>query len=376
MGKASVALVRVKEIESSVREAILLIGGMRRFVEPGNTVLIKPNLSYRGGLSTRSDICRALAKISLEAEAGKVVIGEGMLGESGPRPEHFEKLGYKKVADELGISLLNLNECEPVEVEIDGASVAKKVKISKPVLEADCLINVPIMKTHFLASVTLGLKNLKGCLSGYEKSKFHLINLHRAIADLNFAITPRLTVIDAVTAGEGMGPHFVDEVKMDLIIASDDNLAADIAGATVMGYEPREIQHLRIFARRKGKAVSLRDVQLVGLPIDGVRRSFVRPPQELDAPEGVEVIGNPACSGCICSLAYSFFLFRKNHELDRIKGYTFVIGRDSEVPEGKEKLFIVGNCAKDHKDRGIFAKGCPPSAENLPHALFKNLFKF
>lgn len=376
MEKTSVSLVRVKEIESSIREAISLIGGMKRFVQPGNSVLIKPNLSWRGGLSTRSDICRVIAKISFEAGAGKVTIGEGMLGESGPTPEHFEKLGYKRVAEELGVSLLNLNECEPVEVEIAGASVAKKVKISRPVLEADCLINVPIMKTHFLASVTLGLKNLKGCLSGYEKSKFHLIGLHKAIADLNFAITPRLTVIDAVTAGEGMGPHFADEVKMDLIIASNDNLAADMVGASVMGYDPREVEHLRIFARRRGRAISLQDVRLVGVPIDEVRRSFKRPPQELDLPEGVRLIQGHTCSGCICSLAFSFFLFRKNNDLDRIKGYTFVMGRDAEIPGGKERLFILGNCARDHKEKGIFAEGCPPSAENLPHTLFKKLFKF
>jgi len=187
-------------------------------------------------------------------------------------------LGYKKVVEELGVSLLNLNACEPVEVEIKEASVAKKVKISKPVLETDCLINVPVMKTHFLTSVTLGLKNLKGCLSGFEKSKFHKIGLHKAIADLNLAIIPKLTVIDAITAGEGMGPHFVDVIKMGLIIGSDDTLAADVVGATIMGNNPHEIEHLRIFAEREGRTTSLSDIHLYGIPIEDVKRSFKRPP--------------------------------------------------------------------------------------------------
>ncbi len=374
MERPSASIVRAGEAGTSVREAVSLIGGMERFVKSGDCVLIKPNLSWRGGLSTGAGICRALAELSIEAGAGQVVIGEGMLGESGPTPEHFEKLGYAEVADELGIGLLNLNECPSAEVEVKNAWVAKKVRVSRPVLEADCLINVPVMKTHFLASVTLGLKNLKGCLSGREKSKFHRIGLHKAIGDLNLLLAPRLTVIDAMTAGEGMGPHFVDEVEMGLIIASDDNLAADIVGASVMGYDPKEVKHLRVFAMRKQRSVSLSDVHLLGVPVDEVRRSFERPPLELSPPEGVHVIEGNTCSGCISSLAFSLFLFRKNAQLDRIRGYTFVMGLDAEVPEGADRLFIVGNCAEAHRGKGIFAEGCPPSAENLPYALFKSLF--
>ena len=377
MKKPRAGIVRVTEPGTAVREAVSLIGGMGRFVRKGGSVLIKPNLSWRGGLSTRPSVCRALAELSLDAGAGEVVIGEGMLGMSGPTPEHFEKLGYTRMAGELGIRLLNLNECESVDVEIPEALVAERVKVSRPVLETDCLINVPVMKTHFLTGVTLGLKNLKGCLSGHQKSRFHVIGLHKAISDLNRLIRPRLTMIDAITAGEGMGPHFTDEVKLGLLIAADDNLAADIVGATVMGYDPKEVLHLRIFARRTGRGRSVSDVRLSGVPIEEVTRPFVRPPQELEIPEGVRVIqGDKACSGCIGSLAFSFFLFGRNNHLDKIRGYTFVLGRDAEIPEEVEKLFLVGTCTQGHKDRGLFAEGCPPSAGNLPYTLFENRIGF
>ncbi len=375
MQKPSVSIVSVTDVEDSTREAISLIGGMERFVHPGQTVLIKPNLSWRGGMSTRSDLCGAIAKLCLEAGAKRVVIGEGMLGESGPTPEHFRNYGYTRVAEELGISLVNLNECEPVKVEIEGARVAKKVKISRMVLDADCLINVPIMKTHFLASVTLGLKNLKGCLSGHEKSKFHRIGLHRAIADLNMFLKPRLTVIDGITAGEGMGPHYADEVHLGLLVASDDPLAADIIGASLMGYDPREVAHLRILAGRMKRGLSLSEVHQVGVPLQEVKRNFQRPPQELDLPEEVGLVQGRTCSGCIGSMVFSIFLFKKNQHMDRIRGYTFIMGRGAELPKEAEKLFIVGNCAAAHKGKGIFAEGCPPSAENLPYTRFINLFK-
>ncbi len=81
MAKPFVSIVRASEIEHSARVAISLIGGIKKFVRAGETVLIKPNLSWRGGLSTRSDLCRAIAKAGLEAGAKKVVIGEGRMGE-------------------------------------------------------------------------------------------------------------------------------------------------------------------------------------------------------------------------------------------------------------------------------------------------------
>lgn len=377
MKKRLASIVRVAEVGVAVREAVSLIGGMDRVVRHGDSVLIKPNLSWRGGLSTRPSVCKALAQLAIEAGAGDVIIGEGMMGMSGPTPGHFEKLGYTKVAKELGVRLLNLNECGAVEVGIPNAQVANKVKVSRPVLETDCLINVPVMKTHFLTGVTLGLKNLKGCLSGHQKSRFHIIGLHKAISDLNSLIRPRLTMIDAITAGEGMGPHFTDEVKLNLIIAANDNLAADIVGASVMGYDPKEVLHLRTFARRMKRGLSLSDVQLSGVSVEKVTRPFIRPPQELEIPEGVRVIqGDSACSGCIGSLAFSFFLFERNNYLDKIREYTFVLGRDVEIPEDAEKLFLVGTCVQGIRDCSLFAEGCPPSAENLPYKLFENCIGF
>jgi hypothetical protein len=244
-------------------------------------------------------------------------------------------------------------------------------------METDCLINVPVMKTHFLTGVTLGLKNLKGCLSGHEKSSFHIIGLHKAISDLNHLIQPRLTIIDAITAGEGMGPHFTEEVKLGLIVAANDNLAADIMGATLMGYDPKEILHLSTFARRMKRKRSLSEIQMSGVSIEEAKQSFVRPPKELDVPEGVRVIqGKSACSGCIGSLAFSFFLFKKNNRLDDIQGYTFVLGRDADIPDDTDKLILVGTCTEAGKGCGLYAEGCPPSAENLPYKRFENCVGF
>jgi hypothetical protein len=137
-------------------------------------------------------------------------------------------------------------------------------------------------------------------------------------------------VIDAVTAGEGMGPHFVDEVKMDLLIASDDNLAADIVGASVMGYDPHEVT-MRIFAREKEGPSSRCSVVYMH---DEVKASSVllRTGQT-----NVQVI-----QGHTCAVAFLWpsFSFGKGNDLDRIKGYTFVMaGMLKYRKEGRDSSF-------------------------------------
>ncbi|MFQ6112195.1 MAG: DUF362 domain-containing protein, partial [Nitrospinota bacterium] len=262
---------------------------------------------------------------------------------------------------------INLNEDEPLEVEIPGARVAKKVIVSRSALEADAIINVPIMKTHFLASVTLGMKNLKGCLIGHEKSRFHILGLHRASADLNLLLKPRLTLIDATVAGEGMGPHWGEDIRLDLVLAGDDPLATDVAGAALMGYRAEEVDHLRLFAQKEGRSLSLKSIELLGEPISEVRREFKRPPARLEVPRDVRLISGEPCCGCIGSLMVSFHLFEKNGDLDILRDYTIVVGPKAELPADYEKLLIVGNCAARFKGAGLFAAGCPPSAENLPY---------
>ncbi len=367
MTRPKVSIVRGEDPGENARRAVELLGGIKRFVTRGKRVLIKPNLSFLGSQSTNPGVVRSLAAMALEAGAGEVTIGEGMLGMTGPRPEHFERTGYKKIARELGLKLKNLNEDEAVRVEIPGARVAKKVIVSRSALEADILINVPIMKTHFLASVTLGMKNLKGCLIGHEKGRFHIIGLHRAIADLNLLLKPRLTLIDATVAGEGMGPHWGNDIRLDLVLAGDDPFATDVAGAAVMGYRAEEVDHLRLFARKEGRSLSLRRIELLGEPLGEVRREFKRPPDRLEVPRDVRLVSGEPCSGCIGSLMVSFHLFEKNGDLDILRDYTIVVGHKADLPEDYDKLLIVGNCAARLKHAGLFAAGCPPSAENLPY---------
>ena len=126
--------------------------------------------------------------------------------------------------------------------------------MAQEALEADFLIDMPVMKTHGQATASLGIKNLKGALKIAGKKKCHDPKRH---LEFNFPIVaeklaPKLTVIDGIYVLEKGPLHFGNAYRKDLIIASRDMLGADIVGAVIMGLNPKDIKHLNFFASRTG----------------------------------------------------------------------------------------------------------------------------
>ena len=100
------------------------------------------------------------------------------------------------------------------------------------------MIDVPVLNTHAMTKVSLGMKNLKGCLSMNSKKKFHMADLEEMIALLNTQIPPQLTVIDGIYGME-KGPLSMGQAhRMNLIMASQDVLSCDMVGAAVLGIDP------------------------------------------------------------------------------------------------------------------------------------------
>jgi uncharacterized protein (DUF362 family) len=143
------------------------------------------------------------------------------------------------------------------------------------------------MKTHGLAQVTLGMKNLIGVFPGvvYQSVRGamhdHAAGVEPsgtavAIVDMVRANKLGLTVVDATMAMEGQGPMGGDPVKMDLIIAGSNPLATDMVTANVMGFEPEEVPTFT-WANKAGMGpLGLDEIEVRGQPIASVQRKFVR----------------------------------------------------------------------------------------------------
>jgi uncharacterized protein (DUF362 family) len=98
--------------------------------------------------------------------------------------------------------------------------------------------------------------------------------MNKVIVDINTVFKTAFTVIDGFVGMEGRGPSGGDPVKMDLVIAGKDIVATDAIAARVMGFEPREIAHIRK-ANEKGLG-NIDEIEILGSKLDDVRRVFKR----------------------------------------------------------------------------------------------------
>ena len=277
-----ISIIKVPDVDTqssireSVRKAIDLVGGMHSVVKGENKVVIKPNFfgprSASNGATTNLTVVREIVEEVIEC-GGYPIIAEGPFRFYDANVV-FQKLGVKNLAKNLGIELVNLNAAEAVEKNVPGGKALKRIKISKLVLDADVLINVPKIKTHHLTTVTLGMKNMKGVLPGREKQKSHIYGIHQSIVDINKVIRSDLIVVDGTVAMEGMGPTFGHPVKFGIVVAGKNVVDVDVVCCKLMGLDPMQVKHLRLACKN---GLCSQNVKTVGDSIETVRRRFLFP---------------------------------------------------------------------------------------------------
>lgn len=303
----SIAKIKNGNVAYAVEEAIDLLGGIKEATKGKERIMLKPNLvSSDPRSATKPEVVKALAQ--LMKKAGKeVLIGEGSAAAPGfnvignemfrttkteildkMQQSIFDGLGYSEIAKSLDVPLINLHTGEMAEFEVPNAFVFNKITLHRSLTEIDLLCSVPMMKTHTLAQVTLGMKNLIGCYPGtvYQSyrglmhdtaSKVEPSGTAVAIVDMVRANKLGLVVVDASIAMEGEGPTGGDLVKMDLIIAGTNPLAADMVAASCMGFKASEIPKFT-WANKAGLLpTGLDEVEVRGKPLESVRRSFKKP---------------------------------------------------------------------------------------------------
>ncbi len=307
--KPIVSVVRIRNDKTgmAVEEAIDLLGGIRTITKGKDTAMLKPNLvSTQVQATTNREVVRAIAEL-MKRVGKEVSIGEGsaaapkfnVIGQQifrtrkreilDPMQRYvFDQLGYTELAKTLRVPLVNLHSGELVEVKVPGAFVFDKLTIHRALAEVDLLCSVPMMKTHQLATVTLGMKNLVGVFPGtvYQAVRGHMHDLTSevepsgtaaAIVDMVRANQLGLVVVDGSMAMEGNGPSDGQLVKMDVIVAGTNPLATDMVAASIMGFESEEVPTFA-WANKAGMTpATLDQIEIRGEPLDRVRRQFVKP---------------------------------------------------------------------------------------------------
>ncbi|MBN1118262.1 MAG: DUF362 domain-containing protein [Bacteroidales bacterium] len=348
----------------------------------GKSVLIKPNIGREAlpehGYNTHPQAVAAVIEALQEAGAAKIAIGESPLVGINTF-EAFKKAGITEIADKYEIELIDFDERKPVTANIPIPRVLKNTRIAAEVLEYDILVSVPVAKTHMHTQVTLGMKNLKGCLYRHEKVRYHQLEyighqfsektLDSAISDLSTILLPDITVVDGYIGMEGLGPSGGTPIKSDFAVASAHPIAADLFACVLMGINPEDVVHLKLVAKRNSFSMNLDHY----LPPDNYTdfiTSFELPPKTIALHFDDTIIYEcEACSSCLSTLMLFLRRFRGDMNDFKLDDGKFHIAIGKGNKNVKDGTILVGNCTRNLNDKGIFVKGCPPVPTRIYEAI-------
>lgn len=188
------------------------------------------------------------------------------------------------------------------------------------------------------------------------------------LVDAYRVLKPKLAIIDAIWAMQGQGPQslFPDDLlkNMNLIMASEDCVALDAVATAVMGFDPLEIETTRI-ANYEGLGVgNLNDIEVKGVPIEAIKRSFRRPSPDIVAVyPNVDVYMHGGCEGCTHNVRIGLDKMAGKGVIAKIdKPINLILGFNTHVPESldSERTWVIGDCARQNMDKGrAFFPGCP-----------------
>lgn len=230
-------------------KAILSLGGMKKYVKPNQTVVVKPNIGWdtsaERGANTNPQLVARIIEHCLSAGAKTVYMFDHTINEW---TRTYSNSGIEKAAKDAGAKIVSGNsESYYHPVTIKNGRFLKKDKVHELILESDVFINVPVLKNHGGSTLTISMKNLMGVM--WDRSYWHNNDLHQCIADFASEIKPALNVVDAYRVMKRNGPRGVslsDIVEMKSLIISEDIVAADAAAAKLFGKEPGQVGHIRI----------------------------------------------------------------------------------------------------------------------------------
>lgn len=346
------------------------MGGINRFIPPLSKILIKPNWvtdkHYSSGAVTNTNVIKACTDLLLEGSAKHITIADSaMIGkktDSVIRINEVDKLASKRV------DIVDLNQTEYMRVAVPNALKYRRLSMPKVLMESDVVINMPVMKTHDAFPFTLGLKNMKGALLDNEKRKFHSLGLDEGLIDLNKIALADFTLIDGSIGMEGNGPVNGTPVNLNILIASDNALAAEVVAIKVMGFGDMKPDYIQMAYAAGFGEIDLDKIQIVGEKIEDIIHPFESYHfKEKRVSDSVYIHDETACSGCRDTLVQ----FMSGNKITKEAPKTMIVAGDYNKDlclHGSISIGI-GKCLQDKKDLfDAYVPGCAPSKKSLDKA--------
>lgn len=270
--KPSVSLIRATSYErEALRESLTTLlepfGGMATFVKPGQRVLLKPNLLTGSRptkeCTTRAELVYAVAQMVMEAG------GQPFLGDSpafGSAKGVAIANGYQSLIQELNLPIIDFHGKRYQTVSEN----FNHLLLSKEAIEADVIINLPKVKSHMQLTLTLGVKNLFGCVPGKMKAWWHMEagkdtdRFGEMLVETARAINPDLTILDGIIGHEGNGPSGGEPRPLGILAAASDVFALDRAMVDILNVLPHQVPTVAA-SQRLGVCPELADIEFPNL---------------------------------------------------------------------------------------------------------------
>ncbi|NUM35455.1 MAG: DUF362 domain-containing protein [Candidatus Brocadiae bacterium] len=284
--KTKVAIVSCKDYERknvlpAVAKCVDLCGGVASILKKDPHVFLKPNLLMakppEKATTTHPEIVFAVASLLKEHSASMSMGDSPALG---VYSNVLKKTGMEKIAQELGISLVEFQESLSRKLP-DGIF---HLELAKECLETSCLINLPKLKTHSQMLMTLAVKNLFGCVVGTRKVNWHFrsgIDYHyfaRLLVEICLALKPAYNLVDGIIGMQGDGPNHGDPRAMGILVGGENPFAVDFVICRIVGIDPGELFTIKMARKMDVFGTREEEIDIVGESIENVyAKNFIRP---------------------------------------------------------------------------------------------------
>jgi len=276
----------IETIRQAVSHQLQLLGGMDKFVQPGQKVLIKPNMlagkSPEKAVTTHPEVVRAVIEETQRA-GGVVLVGDSPgIGKS---EQVARKCGIMQVIEETGATFTPFTESVVVPSQ---GGVFQHLELAREALDADVIINLPKLKTHQMMGMTCGVKNMFGAVVGMRKIRIHLQAgtnkdfFATMLLELAEHLNPALTLVDAITAMEGEGPGSGDPVHIGALLASSSPQAVDTVACDLLNLPAKSVWTQKVALETERTGSRLEEIELTGDSLEAIRPSKFKPAKSTD----------------------------------------------------------------------------------------------
>lgn len=330
-------------------------------IPTGASIALKPNLvlaaSPEDGATTHPGVLSGCIEYLQNAGFSDICVMEGSW--VGDRTDRAMKTcGYDRVCEKYGVPFYDLKKEKTRQVQ----TPLRPMEITCPALDADFLIDLPVLKGHCQTVMTCALKNLKGCLPDREKRRFHADGLIKPIAALAATLKPKLVIVDSICGDlnfeEGGNP-----VTTNRMLLGTDPVQIDAYGCRLLGLDLDDVPYIRLAETWGAGSTEIGADDIVTLNEPAAGAAYPAPSGLVKRlTRGVQA--DNACSACYAALVRALYQAQEEGTAVRRE---LVIGQGWR---GKNPDALgVGNCCLG---AAACVKGCPPTAADILEALQRN----